>query len=723
MHTSDKNSKKSNDSKKINSESSVAEILLPFTTTAFFCLLILYYEIIFHIINFSLNDGNMPVIVAYSIIVGIFMSIFVNLFNQKVNRVIMIVLVFLTAIYFSAQHIYHAVFNNYLSPAGVLRYGGQAADNYSTVLRNVCENIAVILLFLIPVPIVLIFGRRLLCFGRRKWWISLIMTAAVCFIYFLTAQVLKGNDRSLYNAYQIYSEYTSVDMAVEKLGVMEALAVDVREGIKTALGIKNTDVVFQTVTSEDTVSEENRKTEDASENEVPTDDDRSIDGDAAASYEPDTEDEPDEPVIDTSPNVIQIDFDKINNETDNENLKALNDYFASLTPTDRNEYTGMFEGYNLIWITAEGFSGYVLESGIFPTLSMMADEGFVFKNYYSPLWYGSTLGGEYANLLGNMPKNGGYLSLSHAAARGNDFAFSMGNQLKRLGYSVKAYHNNSSTYYDRDISHPLLGYEWIANGTGLDTQKNEQGGTVWPQSDLLMIQDTFEDYCKEEPFHIYYLTVSGHVEYNFSGNAMAAKNKGVVENLDYDETTKAYIACQYELELAMEQLVTYLKENDLYDNTVIVLAGDHVPYDNMEVISDLAGHEPTDNFEAYKSTLIIWSGAMEEPVRVNKVCSSIDILPTVSNLFGLEYDSRIITGQDILSDSPGLVMFNNRSFITDDFSYDSATGAVVSKNGAQVSSETVDNMKAYVANRFTAADSITELDYYSYIEQFRTPVE
>jgi lipoteichoic acid synthase len=91
----------------------------------------------------------------------------------------------------------------------------------------------------------------------------------------------------------------------------------------------------------------------------------------------------------------------------------------------------------------------------------------------------------------------------------------------------------------------------------------------------------------------------------------------------------------------------------------------------------------------------------------------------VSNLFGLEYDSRLIIGQDALSDSQGLVMFANRSFITDDYSYNASNGVVTSFSGAEITDEELADMKAFVANKFTAADSITEYDYYSYIEPYR----
>ena len=64
-------------------------------------------------------------------------------------------------------------------------------------------------------------------------------------------------------------------------------------------------------------------------------------------------------------------------------------------------------------------------------------------------------------------------------------------------------------------------------------------------------------------------------------------------------------------------------------------------------------------FEIYENTLILWNDQMKKPVEVDKYCSSLDIAPTLSNLFGLEYDSRLMMGTDILSDQPGMVIFSN----------------------------------------------------------------
>ena len=84
--------------------------------------------------------------------------------------------------------------------------------------------------------------------------------------------------------------------------------------------------------------------------------------------------------------VMEIDFDSLIAEEPNETIREMHQYFSNVTPTKKNQYTGMFEGKNLIWICAEGFSSWALNDAKTPTLSKMAQEGFVFKNFYNPIW-------------------------------------------------------------------------------------------------------------------------------------------------------------------------------------------------------------------------------------------------------------------------------------------------------------------------------------------------
>ena len=212
-----------------------------------------------------------------------------------------------------------------------------------------------------------------------------------------------------------------------------------------------------------------------------------------------------------------------------------------------------------------------------------------------------------------------------------------------------------------------MGYDYKgANGGGLVVKE------TWPESDLEMMEVTIPEFIHDEKFHVYYMTVSGHMYYTFAGNYMSAKNKAYVEGLPYSNNVKAYIAAQKELDLALEYLINELDKNGVLDKTVIAMSADHYPYGlTNEEISEVAGHPIEENFELYKNIFILWNSKMEEPVIVDKYCSSLDIMPTLNNLFGIPYDSRLFMGQDILSDATPLIMFGNQSFITDQIMYNS----------------------------------------------------
>ena len=298
--------------------------------------------------------------------------------------------------------------------------------------------------------------------------------------------------------------------------------------------------------------------------------------------------------------------------------------------------------------------------------------------------------------------------------------FTAGRQSKRLGYNVNGWHNNSATYYGRNLSFPNMGYEWHGTDSGYDPEVRESSGKeLWPQSDIRLIDQSFDTFASNEPFMTYYITVSGHVEYNFSGNAMAMRNQDKVANLTYSDAAKAYIACNLELEYAMQDLLQRLQNAGIADRTLIVLAPDHVPYsymsDETNIVNEIKGTD-LDEIESYRNTLIIYSPSMTQPVEVDKYCCSIDILPTVSNLMGWDYDSRMMVGQDILSDAEQFIMFPGLSFITDKCIYNKKQDKVTSLTGEDISEDYISQMSKKAYNWYTISDLLYSTDFYKYVE-------
>ena len=402
--------------------------------------------------------------------------------------------------------------------------------------------------------------------------------------------------------------------------------------------------------------------------------------------------------------ILDIDFDRLIAEETDEDLLQMHTYFSQQVPTAKNEWTGYFQGKNLIWIVAEGFCTLAMDPERTPVLYEMAHSGFVFDHFYTPLWGVSTSDGEYTTTTGLIPKSGVW---SYSQSAGNYMPFGFGNQFSQLGYRTMAFHDYLYTYYDRDKSFPNMGYEYYALGHGLELEE------IWPPSDLEMMEEIVPMFVDEEQFMVYCLTVSGHLNYTYEENAMSRRHWDEVAGLPYSEGPKAYLACQMELELAMESLLTQLEEAGRLDDTVIVLSGDHYPYGlTDEEYSELLGRQVDPNFEIFQNTLILWNAQMEEPVRVEKLCSSLDVMPTLANLFGLEYDSRLMAGRDILSDEPGLVIFSNYSFLTEEGAYNSVLDEFRSWDGSPPDEAYVQSQISEVQNRVAYSAMILDHDYY-----------
>ena len=681
----------------------------------FFVYLFFILELLLHFRGFGFTGKYVLNKVFFAALFGYLAGVLLSFLPVLFRRIFGILLAVPVILLYGAQLIYYSVFNTYLSLTGTAGVTGQALDYTHVILQTMKKEwIAMLILVLLLAATFLFFlkfmpkerpGRTgyLIRFG------SWLVAAALFFV------CIRVQGKGLDTPYDLMRNYTSVDLSIQRLGILDTTFLDLYTGIRARGGGKVTHTGFSNEEKVD--APKTPELEKNTEIDNLKDDLLKAGLHTEATTEEATEEPKEERVL--GPNVLpDVDPARLAETEDYSAIRDIHEYVASQSPTMQNEYTGMFEGYNLIFITAEGFDGRFIDYERTPMLYKMAHEGFYFKNFYSPLWYGSTSGGEYANLTGLIPRSGGYLSMARVGFRENAMPFTLGNQLGNLGYTVYGFHNGTYDYYDRNVSHPVIGYKnWIASGSGFTEEETEYGSSIWPQSDAYLESETFRLYGNKEPFHAYYMTISGHLPYSWGGNAMAARHKSMTEDMDYSESTRVYLACQYEVELMLERLYQDLEQAGVLDHTLIVLSCDHIPYDDMEILDELAGEKLDRTFEVYRNTLIIYSASMEKPVVVDKNCYSPDILPTVSNLMGLPYDSRMLAGQDILSDAPGLVIFPDHSLITDVCRYNAMTGEVTETAGVKVTSDYLESIRTIAANRIRLSDSICEYDYYSYIRK------
>lgn len=417
-------------------------------------------------------------------------------------------------------------------------------------------------------------------------------------------------------------------------------------------------------------------------------------------------------------NKLDIDFAALaSTEGISKSLANLDNYVAMQRPSSKNQFTGYFKGKNLIFISAEAFCAEAVDPVLTPTLYRMATRGIQFTDYYQPALSGTT-GGEYHNIFGMLATESGE-SVKNTQDKYN--YMTMGTQLDRLGYTGKVYHNGNYTFYDRNLTHINLGYSdgFTANGNGLEDIVDKKNML----SDIAMMEATLPIYMDKQPFNLYYMSVSGHSSYNRTANYYANKYWKEVEGYDYTDLVKGYLSTQIEFDRAMEWTINALEEAGLADDTVIVISADHFPYglDNeggggYENLSNLYGYDVHNSFQRDHSRLIIWSGCLEQhkPIRIEEPTYSIDILPTLLNLFGVDFDSRLLPGRDVFSDKEALVFSTNYNWISSLGTYQN--GTFKPNNTDEVIPDGyVENMKNEVKNRITYMRGVVPNDYYRHV--------
>lgn len=704
-------------------------------------LTLIYLEIIVHLATFSeMNSTFFAYVTLFGMSGGMVMALLCTIFNKKVNYIISLVLIALPTLLCAVQVVYSAFFGSFFEFAD-LGMAGNLTDYMGNTVRAVLANTHWILLLFIPFVLFAVFGRKTIAPKRMGWMLRACCAVfAVCFFMLGTLYVNAHDDE--FGDKFIYGEGFLVNSSVGRFGVFTTARLELQ------YMIFGNDSFNQ---PEDTIVINNDTTAPRGEDifgpkdPVTTGNDVIIDppvsgetentdtgtSDSSESGTDETTATPPPVVIDRSPQRMDIDFASLK-EAAKGNTKLLNTltFLESRAGTNKNEYTGLFKGKNLIFITVEAWAPAAINEKLTPTLYKMKNEGFVFDNFYCSLWGGSTATGEYANITGNF-----YYSKTCIEKSGSTYQpFALGNMLSAQGYACDAFHNHTYDFYRRDLSHPNFGYDWHAVGNW-DVEFTD----VWPTSDHELALNSLSYITADKPFHLYYMTTSGHAYETFVGNSMAAKHRNYVTSVlggDYEnQLSLSYIASEYEVELMVKELYDRCEQLGILEDTVFVMAPDHFPYSlspddaaNKKALAEMYGISENDiynNYELYKAPLIIWSGSMTKPVKVDKVCSAIDILPTVLNLFGLEYDSRIIAGQDILDpDAEGIVPMNflniQYHFITDYGFFNISTKKFTVFEGYSISDPNMlnaylDPKRDYMYNMRTYVPRILDYDLYRVI--------
>ncbi len=629
----------------------------------YYILFIIYEELVLSCLLFKIFPTSIWLIILFSIPIAIVLNIFSSIFKTKTNKIITYGITIFIVILFGAQIVYYSMYESILSFYSILN-GGQVTEFMDVVFDMILRNWYGILLFALPIIVLIVLHKtKVIDFEKRNLKetaikvgvLVLVQIVAILCVNFIRVDDIYSNKNLYYNTHV-------PKLTTQRMGFLTAMRLDFQ---RFAFGFEEKLSVSVSSNLDNNAQEEKY-------------------------------------------NVINIDFDKLIQEEQDKTIKEIHQYFANEQPTNKNQYTGIFKDKNLVVLVGESFSSLAIREDLTPNLYKLYNEGFQFDNFYTPIFPVSTADGEYMTDTSLIPKEGVW---SFKEIAGNYMPYSYANIFEKLGYTSNAYHNHTATFYERDKYINTMGYDsYLAVGTGLEDRMDT---SKWPNSDYEMIDVTTNDYINNDKFLAYYMTVSGHLNYTRSGNSMVRKNWDAVKDLPYSDKAKSYLAANIELDKAVGELIKNLQEAGKLEDTVIVISGDHYPYGlTLNEINELSTYERDDTFEKYHMPLLIWSGSMKEPIKVDKLGTSIDILPTVLNLFGVEYDSRLLIGKDILSDSDPLVIFSDRSFITDKGKYNAITGEFVPNDGVEIEKGYVEKINKIIYKKFQMSRLILENDYY-----------
>lgn len=328
------------------------------------------------------------------------------------------------------------------------------------------------------------------------------------------------------------------------------------------------------------------------------------------------------------------------NITDEER-QALESWLAERSHAD-NEMSGRYEGKNLMLIQLESIDTWMLTEDYMPNLYALKQDSLSFVNHYTPAYItAGTFNTEFMVNTSLIPAQPG---LSMSVYTSNAFPNAMASLFEAKGYTARSFHGSEAEIYTRGAIHENLGYEKYYAGS--DMQMHHY------QFDRYLMNG-YEAMTESTPFFSFVITISGHGAYgphNLIGQTHQETADAVAKRTE--ENYRYAVAHAMETDLFIGMLLERLEAEGCLEDTVLIFYADHCNYyllDNT-LLKDIKGVD--DLNQADNTDLFIYDGGKTTGT-VQKVTSSLDVLPTIANLFGLDADYAAMIGHDAFSDDGG----------------------------------------------------------------------
>jgi len=393
-------------------------------------------------------------------------------------------------------------------------------------------------------------------------------------------------------------------------------------------------------------------------------------------------------------------FIKKDNIDHTENIKKINEYFNSMDKSI-SKYNGIFKDKNLILIMLESIDTWMIDEKSMPTLYNLKKNSIDFTKHYSVNYSsGFTFNTEFIANTGLIP-NVTSLRTSYSYNR-NNYDYSLANLFKNDGYKVNSIHKNKGSFYNRDNMHIAWGYEKHYDYSTLETN----GGNI--DLDTTVVSNNLDKFIYDEKFMTFYITYSAHMPYQYSKSECSENIDYIKKNFNSDN--EEYLCAMSQAKVtddAIKVLIDELKEQKILDDTVLIFFTDHYAYSmNQEMVSKLK-KETDANLKTITPFFIYNKG--ERKKTIDKVNSSVDILPTIADLFGLEYNPNIYFGNSIFAkDYKGIAVFSDKTWYDGNIYY----------KGEQINEyeEYIKSINQYANDLLSIGGKVIESNYFKFYD-------
>ena len=402
----------------------------------------------------------------------------------------------------------------------------------------------------------------------------------------------------------------------------------------------------------------------------------------------------------------------ISNESSNK-LNNINNYLINNTISDYNDYTGLFEGKNLIVIMMESVNEIFINKDLYPNFYKLYSEGISFTNNYSPRNSCATGNNEFSAMTGI------YSIQNNCTAnvyRKNTYPYSIFNLFNNAGYKTMSMHDYTEAYYYRSIIHQNMGSGKYYGVQDLGIPYYNEYKNWASDEDFMEVAMDITLSDTSEPFMLWLTTVSSHQPY-VQSSIEGDKYLSITEDTDYPMDLRRYMSKLKTLDNALGILLEKLENAGILDDTVIALFGDHYPYGLKDSTINYVLDYDLDDYEREKTPFVIYNSEIS-PQSIDKYTSYINLTPTIANLFNLNYDPRLYMGYDVLSDDYwNVVTFADGSWKNNLVYYNAGTSSVKYYVEDGMSIDEIKNINQIITNKMQMSSNIIKNNYFKYLDE------